>query len=184
MEIFELPINPNVSYHIPFDIIINGLKTRKFSVETLSIITQVKKEKILEIFDLPLEESEIVHFDDKSDPFHKKGSKQAPTIADNYFMKWIQENSSEAGRFHSICIILLSKNKPVTSDFIRTLISDWYINTLKFSIETLSIYLHASVEDTQSFLQSTEKLSKETQYQIMVNALQFRSDIVAFMTNI
>jgi hypothetical protein len=89
MEIFELPIVPNVSYHIPFDIIINSLKARRFSAETLSIITQIKKEKIVEMFDLPLEESEITQYDDKSDPVHKNGTKQPPSIADKYFTKWV-----------------------------------------------------------------------------------------------
>lgn len=136
------------------------------------------------MFDLPLEESEITQYDDKSDPVHKNGTKQPSSIADKYFTKWMQENPSEAGRFQSVCITLLSRNNLDTFDYIRSLISDWYINTLKFSIETLSIYLHVSVEDIQRFLQSTENVSQEILFQITVNALQFRSVLLTFMTNI
>lgn len=175
------PLPERVSYHMPFDILIDQMKKRGISAKTLSIITDISEEKIEDVYNLPIEQLELFVYD--NDNPVAQGVKE--TMADKYYMRWYNENPQEACRFHGICHTLIAKSfSDDATHRVQHAVGQWFPNRLGISHQTLSMFIGVKPGDIETFLSAPVSLPVDVRYRLIINTIRFSNQIKRFIDKV
>lgn len=156
-------------------------KQRGITAKTLSIITDISEGKIEEVYNLPLEKLEI--FVNDNDTPVAQGNKLS--AADEYYLRWYDENPQEACRFLGVCNkIIQERFSDDATSRVQRVIDDWLFKHLGLTHQTLSTIISIEPGDIESFLSAPDSLPVDVRYRIVLNTIRFNEQLNRFITKV